>query len=173
MPLILAVVAVILCSALATPAASALDYQGSDGPGDNIAIMAEKMDKAHREAKSSMQLFRLRIANKLAASEENLAKQLELLRRYDEQLQGAESSEMRSDLQTLTAQTRTTVTLQVDALKQLIKKLQETQAQMDSDEEPETAPTPPTISLGTTEPAPPPPVIAIQPKTPSTPPSGG
>ena len=108
---------------------------------DQVAVMAERTKKAQQEAKAGMDLLKLRIASKLAVSEEALARQVELLHGYEEQLRVAslsnagDSDPQLSNFQALTDQTRATVTSQLNVLKDLVNKLHAIQLRMASDED--------------------------------------
>ncbi|MEW6349388.1 MAG: hypothetical protein AB1646_10025 [Thermodesulfobacteriota bacterium] len=122
---------------------------------NQVAIMAERANRAQEQAKSSMSLLRMRLAAKLAASEETLARQVEILSNYQEQLNettGANASDpQRVRLEALMRQVRSDVVSQLELLKELLKKLQELREKMAGESDLDTTPT---VVTGTSDTSP-------------------
>ncbi len=154
--------------------ASEMLVRGSsmDSLKNQVVIMAEKAKRAQEEAGSNMSLLKLRLAARLAATEESLARQVEILANYEEQLKettGTDDSDPnRVRLEGLVRHVRSDVASQLEILTDLLKRLQELRERMTKESGLDT---PPTIVS-----APPrtPPATGTQPTTtvtgPATPP---
>ncbi len=127
---------------------------------DQVAVMAEKTKRVQEEAKSSMNLLKLRLAAKLAVSEETLARQVEILSNYEEQLRdttgtnGSDPQQVR--LESLVRQVRSDVASELDELTDLLTRLKELREKIATEADDGTAPG---ITTGPSGPSSPPPQI--------------